>query len=173
MSSVVKKITYSIVLRFPLFDVDVSKELSESQLHQFYGEVKRLETAVADQLGKFASVIAAPSHQTQTQRENMARIMQYAQDKDKDKDKTFFRAKDVELDLGLSDGSVYSALSKLVAEKRLTRMKLHPGGAYGYRLVKQNGSALAVEIEGEEAKAIREDLKRLDAAEVQARLDSN
>ena len=81
MSSVVKKISYSIVLRFPVFDVDVSRELTESQLHQFYGELKRLETAVADQLGKFASVIAPPSRQTQTQRENMTKIMQYAQGK--------------------------------------------------------------------------------------------
>jgi len=168
VSSVVKKISYNIVLRFPLFDVDVSKELSESQLHQFYGEVKRLETAVADQLGKFASVISAPSRQTQTQRENMVRIMQYA----KGKDETFFKAKDVELDLRLSDGCAYSALSKLVDEKKLLRLRLYPGGAYGYRLTKQNGSGLAVEVEGEEAKAIREDLKRLNDAEVQARLDS-
>jgi hypothetical protein len=31
---------------------------------------------------------------------------------------------------------------------------------------------LTVEVESEEAKAIREDLKRLNAAEVQARIDS-
>jgi hypothetical protein len=30
MSSVVKKISYSIVLRFPVFDVDVSKELTRA-----------------------------------------------------------------------------------------------------------------------------------------------
>jgi len=54
----------------------------------------------------------------------------------------------------------------------LTRLKLHPGGAYGYTLVKQDGSALGVEVEGEEAKALREDLKRLNAVEAQARLDS-
>ena len=46
------------------------------------------------------------------------------------------------------------------------------GGAYGYTLVKQDGSVSSVEVEGEQAKALREDLKRLNAAEVQARLDS-
>ena len=166
MSSVVKKISYSIVLRFPVFDVDVSRELTESQLHQFYGELKRLETAVADQLGKFASVIAVPPHHTQAQRDNMNRILKYAEDK------RLLRAKDVELDLGLSESSAYSALTKLVAEKKLTRLKLHPGGAYGYTLVRQNGSVLTVDVEGQEAKAIREDFKRINAAEVQARIDS-
>lgn len=70
----------------------------------------------------------------------------------------------MELDLGLSESSVYSALTKLVAEKKLTRLKLRPGGAYGYTLVRQNGSVSTVEVEGQEAKALREDLKRLNAA---------
>jgi len=63
-------------------------------------------------------------------------------------------------------------LSLLVAEKKLSRLKLRPGGAYGYTLVKQDGSVSTVEVEAEEAKALREDLKRLNAAETQARLDS-
>jgi len=166
VSSVVKKVSYGIVLRFPVFDVEVSKELTESQLRQFYGELKRLETAVADQLGTFASVIGSPSRQIQASKENMARVMDYAQGK------RLFKGKDVELDLRLSESAAYKTLSLLVAEKKLSRLKLHPGGAYGYTLVKQNGSASAVEVEGEEAKAIREDLKRLNAAETQARLDS-
>lgn len=48
MSLVVKKVSYSISLRFPVFGVDVSKEVSESELRQFYGELKRLEATVAD-----------------------------------------------------------------------------------------------------------------------------
>ncbi len=166
MSSVVKKVSYGIVLRFPVFDVEVSKELTESQLRQFYGDLKRLEAAVADQLGTFASVIESPSRQVQASKENMARVMEYAQGK------RLFKGKDVELDLRLSESAAYKALSRLVAEKKLSRLKLYPGGAYGYTLVKQNGSGLAVDVEGEEAKAIREDLKRLNAAETQARLDS-
>lgn len=65
MSLVIRKVLYSIVLRFPVFDADVSRELTESQLHQFYGDLKRLETAVANQLGTFASVLAAPSRQVE------------------------------------------------------------------------------------------------------------
>jgi hypothetical protein len=63
-------------------------------------------------------------------------------------------------------------LTRLVAEKKLTRLKLHPGGAYGYTVVKQNGSVLTVVVEGTEAKAMKEDLKRLNDAEIKARLDS-
>jgi hypothetical protein len=125
-----------------------------------------LETAVADQLGTFASVIAALSRQVQASKENMTKIMQYAEGK------RLFKAKEVELDLSLSEGAAYSALTRLVAEKKLTRLKLHSGGAYGYTVVKQNGSVLTVDVEGTEAKAMKEDLKRLNDAEIKARLDS-
>ncbi len=165
MSLVVKKVSYSISLRFPVFGVDVSKEVSESELRQFYGELKRLEAAVADQLGTFASVIAAPTMRAQTSKENIAKILQYAEGKQ------LFKAMDVEVDLGLSRNVVYPALTKLVAEKKLTRLKI-PKNAYGYTLVKQYASVPAVDVECEEAKFIREDLKRLNAAEVQARLNS-
>ncbi len=166
MSLVVKKVLYCIELRFPIFGVEASKELSESELRQFYGELKRLESAVADQLGAFASVIAAPSLHAQVSRENMAKVLQYAGGK------KLFKAGDIELDLGLSKSVAYSALTRLVAEKKLSRLKLRPGGAYGYSLVKQGDAVPSVDVEGNEAKLIREDLKRLNAAEVQARLDS-
>ena len=166
MSLVVKKVSYSIALRFPVFGVDVSKELSESELRQFYAELKRLESAVADQLGAFASVIAAPSLHSQISKENMAKVLQYAEGKQ------LFKAGEVELDLGLSKSVVYAALTRLVADKKLTRLKLRPGGAYGYALAKQAAAVSAVDVEGNEAKLIREDLKRFKEAEIQARLDS-
>jgi hypothetical protein len=166
VSLVVKKVSYGVALRFPAFGVDVSKELSESELRQFYGELKRLESAVADQLGTFASVIAAPSWHAQAVKENMDRVLQYAEGKQ------LFKANEVEIDLGLSRNVAYSALMRLVADRKLTRLKLRPGGAYGYTLVKQNAVLPAVDVECDEAKLVREDLKRLKAAEVQARLDS-
>lgn len=166
MSLVVKKVSYSIALRFPAFGVDVSKELSESELRQFYGELKRLESAVADQLGTFASVIASPSFHAQAVKENMERVVQYAQGKQ------LFKASELELDLGLSKNVVWAVLTRLVADRKLARLKLPPHGAYGYSLVKQNAPVPAVDVECDEAKLVREDLKRLKAAEVQARIDS-
>ena len=166
MSLVVKKVSYGVALRFPAFGVDVSKELSESELRQFYSELKRLESAVADQLGTFASVIASPSFHAQAVKENVERVVQYAQGKQ------LFKASEVELDLGLSRNVAYSTLTRLVADRKLSRFKLRPGGAYGYALAKQPAAVPAVDVEGNEAKLIREDLKRLNAAEVQARLDS-
>ena len=166
MSLVVKKVSYGVALRFPAFGVDASKELSESELRQFYGELKRLESAVADQLGTFASVIAAPSWHAQAVKENIAKILQYAEGKQ------LFKANEVELDLGLSKNVVWLALSRLVADRKLARLKLPPHGAYGYSLVKQNAPLPGVDVECDEAKLVREDLKRLKAAEVQARIDS-
>jgi hypothetical protein len=162
---VVKKVSYSIALRFPVFGVDVSKELSESELRQFYGELKRLEAAVGDQLGTFSSVLAASSMRVQASKENMTKILQYAEGKQ------LFKSSEAEVDLGLSKNVAWSALTKLVAEKRLTRLKL-PRNSYGYTLVKQGTSIPAIDAESAEAKLIREDIKRLNAAEVQARLDS-
>lgn len=164
MSLVVKKVSYSISLRFPVFGVDVSKEVSESELRQFYGELKRLEAAVGEQLGTFSSVMASSSMHVQASKENVAKILQYAEGKQ------LFKATDVEVDLGLSKNVVWSALTKLVAEKKLTRLKL-PKRTYGYSRVNQDVPVPAVDVECDEAKFIREDLKRLNAAEVQARLD--
>ncbi len=166
MSLVTKKVAYAIALRFPFFNVDVSKELSESELRQFYGELKRLESAVSDQLGTFASVIAAPPPPGQVSRENMEKIMQYAGGK------RLFTAGEVQLDVGLSKDATYAALAKLVAEKKLMRVKLRPGGAFGYSVAKQGDSVPAIDVEGAEAKQVREDIERLKVAEVQARLDS-
>ena len=166
MSLVVKKVSYGVALRFPAFGVDVSKELSESELRQFYTELKRLESAVADQLGTFASVIASPSFHAQAVKENMERILQYAQGKQ------LFKAAEVELDLELSKNVVWLGLTRLVADKKLVRLKLPPHGAYGYSLVKQSAPIPAVEVECDEAKIVRENLKRLKAAEVQAKIDS-
>lgn len=59
MSLVVKKVSYGVALRFPAFGFDFSKELTESELRQFYPELNRLESAVGDQLGTFASTISA------------------------------------------------------------------------------------------------------------------
>ena len=165
MSLVVKKVSYSISLRFPVFGVDVSKEVSESELRQFHGELKRLEAAVGEQLGTFSSVMAAPSMRAQASKENVMKILQYAEGKQ------LFKATDVEVDLGLSKNVVWSALTKLVAEKKLTRLKL-PKRTYGYSRVNRDVPVPAVDVECDEAKFIREDLKRLNAAEVQARLDS-
>jgi len=86
--------------------------------------------------------------------------------------KRLFKAADVEVDLGVSRSIVYPALRRLVADKKLTRLKLCPGGAFGYTLVKQCVSVPAVDVECDEARFVREDLKRLNAAEVKARLDS-
>ncbi len=166
MSLVIRKVLYSIVLRFPFFGVDVSRELSESELQQFYGELKHLEASVADQLGKLTSINIAPSWQNQASKETVAKILHYAVGK------RLFKAGEVEVDLGLSRSIVYPALRRLVAEKKLTRLKLRPGGAFGYTLVKQCVSVPAVDVECDEARFVREDLKRLNAAEVQARLDS-
>ncbi len=165
MSLVTKRVSYAIALRFPIFNVDVSKELSESELRQFYGEVKRLESAVADQLGTFASVLAAAPPRSQASKENMEKVLNYAQEK------PLLKVADVRLDLGISEGAAYAALARLVAEKKLTRFKLS-GGAYGYSLPKPGDSLPVVDVEGAEAKQVREDIKRLNAAEVQARLDS-
>ena len=165
MSLVVKKVSYSIALRFSVFGVDVTKELSESELRQFYGELKRLEAAVGDQLGTFSSVVAASSMRVQASKENMTKILQYAEGKQ------LFKSSEAELDLGLSKNVAWASLTKLVAEKKLTRLKL-PRNTYGYTLAKQGVPVPAVDVEGEEAKFVREDLKRLNAAEVQARLDS-
>jgi len=74
--------------------------------------------------------------------------------------------------LGLSRNIVCPALSRLVGEKKLTRLKLRPGRAFGYTLVKQSVSVPAVDAERDEARFVREDLKRLNAAEIQASLDS-
>jgi len=46
VSLVIRKVSYSVVFRFPVFGVDVSRELSESELQQFYGELKHLEASV-------------------------------------------------------------------------------------------------------------------------------
>jgi hypothetical protein len=165
VSLVVKKVSYSIALRFPVFDVDVSKEVTESELRQFYGELKRLEAAVGEQLGTFASMMNAPVARVQVSKENVMKILQYAEGKQ------LFKAADVEVDLGFSRNVAYNALSRLVVEKKLTRLKL-PRGAYGYSLIKKVESVPTVDVECEEAKFIREDLKRLNAAEVQARHDS-
>jgi len=165
VSLVVKKVSYSIALRFPVFGVDVSKEVRETELRQFYGELKRLEAAVGEQLGTFASVMASPSIRVQASKENVAKILQYAEGKQ------LFKATDVEVDLGLSRNVVYPALTRLVAEKKLMRLRL-PKRAYGYSLVKQDVPVPAVVVECEGAKFIREDLRRLNAVEVQARLDS-
>ncbi len=165
MSLVTKKVSYAIALRFPIFNVDVSKELSESELRQFYSELKRLESAVADQLGTFASVIAAAPPRSQAAKENMEKVLNYAQEK------PLVKVADVRLDLGISESAAYAALARLVAEKKLTRYKL-TGGAHGYSLPKPGDSLPAVDVEGAEAKQVREDIKRLNAAEVQARLDS-
>lgn len=165
MSLVVKKVSYSIALRFPVFDVDVTKEVSESELRQFHGELKRLEAAVGEQLGTFASVITAPSMRVQASKENMAKILQYAEGKQ------LFKSSEAEADLGLSKNVAWSALTRLVAEKKLTRLRL-PKRTFGYSLVNHDVAVPSVDVECDEAKFIREDLKRLNAAEVQARLDS-
>jgi hypothetical protein len=166
VSLVIRKVLYSVVLRFPVFGVDVSRELSESELQQFYGELQRFEVAVADQLGKLTSIKTAPSFQSNAYRENAEKILHYAVGK------RLFKASEVEADLGLSKNVAYQALRRLVSEKRLTRLKLCPGGAFGYTIVKQCVPVPAVDVECDEARIVREDLKRLNAAEVQARLDS-
>lgn len=101
----------------------------------------------------------------QTSKENIAKILQYAEGKQ------LFKATDVEMDLGLSRNVVYPALARLVADKKLTKLKL-PKRVYGYSLVKQDVPVPTVDVECDEAKFIREDLKRLNAVEIQARLDS-
>jgi len=165
---VIKKVLYSVVLRFTAFGVEVSRELSESELRQFYGELQRLESAVGDQLGKLTSANAASSFLSHASGESAAKILLYAVGKKLG----FFKAGEVEVDLGFSRNIVYLALRRLVCEKRLTRLRLRPGGAFGYTLVKQCVSVPAVDVECDEARFVREDLKRLNAAEVQARLDS-
>jgi len=119
---------------------------------------------VANQLRNFASLNASPSWRAQASKENAAKILQHAEGR-------LFEAADVEADLGLSRNIVYPALRRLVAEK-LTQLKLRPMGAFGHTLVKQCVSVPAVDAECDEAMSIRVGLKRLDAAEVQARLDS-
>ncbi len=166
MSLVMKKISYSIALRFPLFGVDVSKELSESELRQFHSELKRLEAVLGEQLGLFSSVLAAPSWRSQTAKENMAKVLEYA------KGKRLFKTSDVVTDMGISRNVVYPALARLVNDKKLTRLRLRPGGAFGYKLGKQDASIPEVEVENDETRRFREDAKRLDAVEAKARLDS-
>ena len=107
---------------------------------------------------------ASSSWRAQAPKENAAKILQHAEGR-------LFEAADVEADLGLSRNIVYPALRRLVAEK-LTQLKLRPMGAFGHTLVKQCVSVPAVDAECDEAMSIRVGLKRLDAAEVQARLDS-
>ncbi len=164
MSLVIKKVTYTITLRFAAFEVDVTKEISESDLRQFHGEIRRLESAVADQLGTFAAVTAsAPAHETS---ETMAKILAYAQGK------KLFKTCDVEADLQFSSSVAYAALKRLAEEKKLTRLRLAKN-AWGYTLPKQeSGAPLIDATESEESRMLREDLKRLGAAENQARIDS-
>jgi len=166
MSLVFRKVSYSISLKFPLFGVDVSKDLSESELKQFHAELKRLETAVACQLGTFASLMTVPTHQAHASKENMAKILRYAEGN------RLFTAIDVEEALGLSRNMVYPALNKLVAEKKLLKLRVPSRRSFGYSLVKKGESVSSVEIEADGARFLREDLKRLNSAEMRARLDS-
>ena len=85
--------------------------------------------------------------------------------------KVFRKKKVLSLVLELSRNIIYLALRRLVAEK-LTRLKLRLGCAFGYTLVKQCVSFSAVDVECDEDRFVREDLKLLNAAEVRARLDS-
>ncbi len=165
MSLVTKKTLCCISLRFPAFAVDIEKELSESELRQFHIELKRLEGAVAEQLGTFASVIARSSQHNRALRMNMDKIMRYAEGK------SLFTAKDIHFDLALSNGVVYDALTGLVAEKKLTKRRLSSGG-FGYTLAKRNDVAPAIDVECEEARQLKGEIRRSDAATVQARIDS-
>lgn len=128
-------------------------------------ELQHLELVVGDQLGKLTSTSVASPFLSHASWENAAKVLHYASGK------RLFKAVEVEVDLGLSRNIVYPALRRLVFEK-LTRLKLRAGGVFGYTLVKQYVSVPAVDVKCDEARFIREDLKRLNAAEVQARLDS-
>jgi hypothetical protein len=98
-------------------------------------------------------------------RKTLGAILQYA------KVKQLFKAAEVELDLGLSKNVISSALARLFAQKKLARFKL-PKRTYGYSFVNRDASIIGIDVECGEAKFVREDLKRLKAAEVQARLNS-
>ena len=165
MSLVIKKVTYSITVRFPVFGVDVSKEISESELRQFHGELKRIESAVGEQLGTFASLMAPqPSRSAST--ENMEKILLYA------KGKELFKSTDIESDLQFSNSVAYSALCRLVAENKLVRMRL-PNRAWGYTLPKQPAATVPSidTAESGRAKMISSDLKRFNSEELSARRD--
>jgi len=83
-----------------------------------------------------------------------------------------FKLTEVEADLGLSKNIVCPALNRLVAEKKLTKLKLPPHNTYGYSIAMQAAAVLAVEVECDEDRVFMEGLKLLNAAEVQPMLDS-
>ena len=59
---------------------------------------------MAEQLGTFASAMAAPPPPGQVSRENMKKMMQYAGGK------RLFTAGEIQMDVGLSKDSPYAAL---------------------------------------------------------------
>jgi menaquinone-dependent protoporphyrinogen IX oxidase len=76
-----RKLPTALLLRFPVFGVEATREVSKSELRQIQGELKRLEAAVSEQLGTFSSVMVAPSMRVQASKDAMAKIMQYAKGK--------------------------------------------------------------------------------------------